>query len=89
MESFNGTFRNECLNTHWFMNLKEARQLIAVWREEYTDSRPHRVLADRTLTEFASRSRLSAIWMKQTGRELTLTGIENQALQTGQRLTLV
>jgi hypothetical protein len=55
VESFNGTFRNECLNTHWFMNLKEARQLIAAWREEYNHSRPHASLDDRTPSEFASQ----------------------------------
>ena len=55
IESFNGTFRNECLNTHWFMNLKEAKPLITAWREEYNHSRPHASLADRTPSEFASR----------------------------------
>jgi hypothetical protein len=25
----------ECLNTHWFMDLKEAKQLIETWRREY------------------------------------------------------
>jgi putative transposase len=24
VESFNGTFRAECLGTHWFVDLKEA-----------------------------------------------------------------
>jgi hypothetical protein len=32
VESFNGTFRSECLNTHWFLDLKEARQLIEEWK---------------------------------------------------------
>ncbi|RZU39379.1 integrase-like protein [Edaphobacter modestus] len=27
VESFNGTFRSECLDTHWFLDLKEARKL--------------------------------------------------------------
>jgi putative transposase len=34
VESFNGTFRSECLKTHWFLDLKEARQLIEAWRHE-------------------------------------------------------
>src|SRR5271168_5195604 len=55
VESFNGTLRSECLNTHWFMNLKEARQLIAAWREEYNHSRPHASLDDRTPSEIASQ----------------------------------
>jgi putative transposase len=55
VESFNGTFRSECLNIHWFLDLKEARQLIEAWRREYNDSRPHASLDDRTPSEFASQ----------------------------------
>ncbi len=55
VESFNGTFRAECLDTHWFVDLKEARQLIEAWRREYNESRPHRSLGDRTPSEFASQ----------------------------------
>jgi putative transposase len=55
VESFNGTFRAECLDTHWFVDLKEARQLIEAWRREYNESRPHRSLDDRTPSEFASQ----------------------------------
>ena len=54
-QSFNGTFRSECLNIHWFMDLKEARQLIEAWRQEYNESRPHASLDDRTPSEFASQ----------------------------------
>ena len=35
VESFNGTFRAECLNAHWFGTLAEARQLIEGWRQKY------------------------------------------------------
>jgi putative transposase len=55
VESFNGTFRAECLDTHWFVDLKEARQLIEAWRREYNESRPHASLDDRTPSEFASQ----------------------------------
>ena len=48
VESFNGTFRAECLDTHWFADLKEAKQLIESWRREYNESRPHASLGDRT-----------------------------------------
>lgn len=54
IESFNGTFRNECLNVHWFETLAEAKQLIEAWRQEYNESRPHRALKDGTPSEFAS-----------------------------------
>ena len=55
IESFNGTFRDECLNTHWFTTLAEARQFIEAWRREYNESRPHRALGERTPHEFAFR----------------------------------
>jgi len=55
VESFNGTFRAECLDTHWFVDLKEAKQMIEAWRREYNESRPHRSLGDRTPSEFASQ----------------------------------
>jgi hypothetical protein len=54
-ESFNGTFRSECLDTNWFQSLAEAKQLIEAWRLEYNVSRPHRALAERTPAEFASQ----------------------------------
>ena len=55
VESFNGTFRAECLDTHWFCDLKEARQLIQARKQEYNESRPHASLGDRTPSEFASQ----------------------------------
>lgn len=41
IESFNGKFRNECLNENWFTTLNEARRLIENWRQEYNQIRPH------------------------------------------------
>jgi putative transposase len=48
VESFNGHFREECLNQHWFASLEEARQVIEAWRIEYNTERPHRALKQRT-----------------------------------------
>ena len=53
MESFNATLRRECLTAHWFESLHEAKERIETWRQEYTESRPHRALQDRTPEEFA------------------------------------
>ena len=53
---FNGTFGAECLDTHWFMNLKEAKHLIEASRQEYGESRPHASLDDRTPSEFVSQN---------------------------------
>lgn len=41
IESFNGTFRDDCLNQHWFASIHEARLLINHWRHEYNQLRPH------------------------------------------------
>jgi putative transposase len=55
VESFNGTFRAECLDAHWFTSLTEAKQIIEAWRREYNESRPHRALGERTPNEFAGQ----------------------------------
>jgi hypothetical protein len=52
-ESFNGRMREECLNVSWFGNLFEARERIAMWRQEYNEERPHSSLGYRTPKEFA------------------------------------
>ena len=41
IESFNGRFRDECLNEHWFVTMAQARQVIERWRIEYNTERPH------------------------------------------------
>ena len=53
VESFNGRFRDECLNANWFVNLADARRKIEAWRKEYNGERPHSSLAYRTPEEFA------------------------------------
>lgn len=52
-ESFNGRLRDECLNTNWFINLKEAREIIENWREDYNQVRPHSSLNNLTPAEYA------------------------------------
>jgi len=54
VESFNGRFRDECLNTHWFLSLEDARSKIEAWRTDFNESRPHTSLGFRTPAEFAS-----------------------------------
>ena len=44
VESFNGSFRDECLNTHWFLSLEDAQEKIEAWRRDYNDWRPHSAL---------------------------------------------
>lgn len=54
IESFNGKFRDECLNQNWFVSLAEARQVIEAWRVDYNTARPHSSLGYRTPEEFAA-----------------------------------
>ena len=55
IESFNGRFRDECLNVNWFRNLFDARRKITLWRQDYNAGRPHSSLAYRTPSEFAAQ----------------------------------
>ncbi len=43
-ESFNGHFRAECLDQHWFASMEEARQTIEAWRGDDNTEHPHRAL---------------------------------------------
>jgi putative transposase len=52
IESFNGKFRDECLNEHWFLTLQEAQLVIEAWRQEYNEERTHSSLGDVTPREF-------------------------------------
>lgn len=47
IESFNGKFRNECLNAHWFMNLPDARDKLEAWRRDYNEVRPHSAIGNK------------------------------------------
>lgn len=55
IESFNGRFRDECLNQHWFLSLNDARRTIESWRDSYNTARPHRALARVTPSQYAEQ----------------------------------
>jgi len=59
VESFNGKFRDECLNEHWFQGLADARTKIGAWKTDYNEVRPHSALCDRTPTKFATSAGLT------------------------------
>ncbi len=61
IESFNGTLREECLNEHWFMSLREAKREIEAWRVDYNEVRPHSSLVNLTPAEFAGTERATTI----------------------------
>ena len=53
IESFNGRFRDECLNEHWFTSLHHARIVIDTWRREYNEDRPKKSLGGLTPAAYA------------------------------------
>jgi putative transposase len=59
IESFNGKLRDECLSTHWFTSLRQARHIIEYWRRDYNHVRPHSALGYATPNEFAQTSSAS------------------------------
>ena len=57
IESFNGKFRDECLNDHYFNNLAHARAVITEWRRDYNEARPHSSLGRMPPAEYAALHR--------------------------------
>ena len=60
IESFNGRFRDECLNEHWFETLHQARKEIAAWRRDYNEVRPHGSIGRIPPARFAEQHRRHA-----------------------------
>jgi len=60
IESFNGRFREECLNVHWFASIDDAQQKIDAFRWDYNEHRPHRSLKGLSPREFAERMLVTA-----------------------------
>jgi putative transposase len=59
IESFNGSFRDECLNVNWFLSQEDAEDKINAWREEYNHFRPHSSLKDLTPNEVVNMHKRS------------------------------
>lgn len=57
IESFNGRFRDECFNEHWFSEIIHAWKMINDWRQDYNECCPHSALNYQTSSEFAARWR--------------------------------
>ena len=65
IESFNGTFRDECLNENWFESLEQARLTIATWRTDYNEVRPHSSCGRMPPAKFADLNRQNSGDSKQ------------------------
>ncbi len=66
VESFNGKFRDECLNENWFTSLEHAKAVISAWRRDYNEVRPHSSLGQSTPAEFAARLRDQGLFAPNT-----------------------
>lgn len=55
VESFNGRFRDECLNENWFVSLEHAKRIIEAWRREYNGERPKKSLGGLTPAQYAKQ----------------------------------
>ncbi|MEO6202829.1 MAG: IS3 family transposase [Nitrospirales bacterium] len=84
-ESFNGTFRRECLDAERFQNLTEARVVIEDWRQHYNQERPHSALGYQMPTTF--------YWEDPNRKPITAEGAtgagENSTHTTGHHATFV
>ena len=70
IESFNGRFRDECLNVNWFLSLEDAKYKIDFWRREYNEFRPHSSLDDLTPDEIYFEPEKSPISRLETVAEI-------------------
>ena len=68
IESFNGSFRDECLNLHWFLSLSDAKEKIEVWRQEYNAFRPHSSPGDLTPNEYLTEHAIPSESLLLTGQ---------------------
>jgi putative transposase len=57
IESFNGKFRDECLNANWFFGMEHAREVIDDWWDDYNRCRPHSSLGGMSPTEYEENFR--------------------------------
>jgi len=55
IESFNGSLRDECLNTNWFLSIEDAQDKLEAWRVDYNQYRPHSSLGNMTPAEFSGQ----------------------------------
>ena len=79
IESFNGSFRDACLNEHWFTSLTDARSEIARWRSDYNEVRPHSSIGRIPPAEFAAQQSITAAVTTKQSANLE-TGFSEETL---------
>ena len=84
-ESFNGTFRRECLDAEWFHSLTEARVVIEDWRQQYNQERPHSALGYQT----PANSYWGCSSRQMAGVDVSNPKGENSTHTSGRQATIV
>lgn len=72
IESFNGRFRDECLNANVFVSLHDARWKMEAWRIDYNEHRPHSSLGNLTPREFTEQAATTGL---QEAADVQLTSV--------------
>ena len=69
IEAFNGRLRAECLNTHWFLTLADARKKLEDWRKDYNEVRPHGAIGNKPpVSLITSRRRIQPAGVTKAGK---------------------
>lgn len=76
VESFDGRFRDECLNQYWFTGMADANEIIAAWKVDYNKNRPHSSLGNLTPEQFRQQAELK---IQNRGEKLSSIGNVNLA----------
>jgi len=71
VESFNGRFRDECLNQYWFTSIEDAATLISKWKHDYNTLRPHSALGNMTPLQFRLAAEEANPLLKENKLDLT------------------
>ena len=72
VESFNGRFRDECLNENWFRGLADAREKITQWKQDYKEN--DRTAACSIVPRWSSHDRLRSFYGDEVGQEASNAG---------------
>ena len=87
IESFNGRFRDECLNEHWFTDLTDAEEKIEAWRIDYNENRGRKVAGWKTPAEVAAAA-LTSQSTPQSSKRVSPAQILKMEEPEGQNRTL-
>lgn|GEM_PF-2522687 len=87
IESFNGSLRDECLNTNWFMSLENARKKLENWRQDYNHFRPHSSLADTAPALFARQFAIASTPLDSLARSCAVHGRRSRLSRSSQKLS--